>query len=106
MDDSDDDDGNGGFHYGLRMEETFSVVPHWVNHSFFRSSREVYALNHTEYVSRVNVSVAFSVFFVSFLPSRGLHDQLHSLVINKCYSLLKMWVSFQSSSRLLCDCEN
>uniref|UniRef100_A0A0R3TBG1 DEP domain-containing protein n=1 Tax=Rodentolepis nana TaxID=102285 RepID=A0A0R3TBG1_RODNA len=31
------------------------IVPHWLNHSYFRSSREIYALNHTETVTRINV---------------------------------------------------
>ncbi|KAL5110421.1 GATOR complex protein DEPDC5 [Taenia crassiceps] len=31
------------------------IVPHWMNYSFFRSSREIYALNNSETVTRINV---------------------------------------------------
>eukprot|EP00108_Taenia_solium_P011622 TsM_000216300 transcript=TsM_000216300 gene=TsM_000216300 len=31
------------------------IVPHWINYSFFRSSREIYALNNSETVTRINV---------------------------------------------------
>ncbi|VDM17121.1 unnamed protein product [Hydatigera taeniaeformis] len=39
------------------------IVPHWMNHSFFRSSREIYALKNSETVIRINVS------FLSWLIS-------------------------------------
>ncbi|VDK40851.1 unnamed protein product [Taenia asiatica] len=31
------------------------IVPYWINYSFFRSSREIYALNNSETVTRINV---------------------------------------------------